>query len=189
MAVDKQVAAYREQLLVKRYLAKHSPPEVVSDAMVEEYYKAHPDRFGGKAVRTYEMIGAERALTPQERDSLLAKLKDPDKQKDWKTWSQSLKSGGAPILYRDGDVAEAEKVVHPRLVELMTSLKPDTASSVVFVQGRAYVVRVTGEQQRAPRPLDEVREEIRTMLAPVQVKEAVKKAASDVLKKTRVVYQ
>jgi len=187
--VDRQVAGYREQLLAKRYLNRHTPPAPVTDKMVEDYYSAHPEQFGGKTRRTYELIGTEGPIGGDLRDRLIDKLVDPGKQKDWAAWSEKLKHAGFAVVYRGGEVDPNDKLLNPRLVELMSSLHAGQASQVAFVQGRAYVVRVTSEQRTPPRPIDEVRGDIRASLVPTQVRDAVKRASDEVLKTVKVVYQ
>jgi hypothetical protein len=187
--VDRQLAAHREQLLAKRYLARHAPPQPVTAKMVEDYYYAHPDRFGAKTHRIYELIGTEGPVSGAQRDQLAAKLIDPGKQPDWKAFAESLKRQGFAVLYRSGDLSESEKVLNPRLIELVNGLKPGQASQVAFVQGHEYVVRVISEQHTPPRPLEEVRGDIQASLGPTQVSDALKRASNEVLKGAKVVYE
>jgi hypothetical protein len=188
VVVDRQTAAYREQLLAKRYLMKHAPPEPVTSNMVEEYYLAHPERFGAKTIRSYEFIATEALVSGGKRDEILAKLKDPDKQKDWRGWTESLRRQGLPLVFHAGEVADAAKIMNAKLLELMKGLKTGQASPIAFVEGRAYLARITNEEHTPPRPLDEVRDDILGMLGPTQVSEAVKRASSEVLKNRKVTY-
>jgi hypothetical protein len=186
-ALDKKVAAYREQLLVKQYLAKHAAPQPVTQEMVREYYQDHPAQFGAKTIRTYEMLAGNRRLNTAERDDLMAALKGAADRKDWQEWARTLQSQGYPIVARRGQVDE--KLLHPQLQQLMTSLKKGETSRVSFVEGVVYIVRIIDEKQIAPRPLPEVSAEIRRILLPVQLKKAVKQASDQVLQTTEVIYE
>lgn len=182
----KQVAMHRDQLLVQRYLAKHAQPHLVDDVMVRKYYDENPERFGAETVRTYELVGAERALTPSERTTVVEKLGSAARRDDWAQWAGELRRDGLPMTHRAGDLLP--KVVHPRLYELMQGMPLQRASQTVFVEERAYVVKVTGEKKKHPRPFVEVQEEIRRSLRPIQVKDAVSRAAAEVLPGAKVEY-
>jgi hypothetical protein len=185
--LGKKVAAYEEQLLVKQYLAVNASPEPVTQEMVRGYYNAHPERFGGKTIRRYEMITSDRKLKSAERDRLMTALTGPAEKADWGQWVNMLQQQGHPVVYRQGQAAE--KALNPRLRQVMGNLKKDEASNLVFIQGDVYVVRILEEQTIAPRPLSEVSAQIRKALLPVQLKKAVKQASEKVLATTDVVYE
>lgn len=186
-ALDKKVLAYREQLLVKQYLARQATPQPVTGEMVREYYQAHAERFGAKTIRTYEMLAGRKKLKAQERDALIQVMKSAADRKDWQQWVAELQGQGHPIEYRRGRVAE--KILHPRLLQLMQLLKKGEASQLTFIEGTAYAVRIVDEKHMAPRPLNEVSAEIRKTLVPVQLKKSVKLASQEVLKSADVVYE
>jgi hypothetical protein len=153
--------------------------------MIAEYHSAHPERFGATSIRTYELVGTSRALAGHERAKILAALNDAKQQSDWRIWAKDLEASGLPIVYRRGDLLDP--VVHQRLDQLMRSLAVGETSATTFVQGRAYVARITEERKRPPRPLKEVRDDIKRSLAPLQLRDAVKKAGERVLKDAHVV--
>lgn len=183
----KKVQAYREQLLVKKYIAKNVTPEPVSQEMVNDYYQAHPEKFGAENVRTYEMISTTRNPKSDERDALISILVNPDMKKDWKKWVQEIEKKGYPVLYKEDRVVE--KLLHPKLNALMTNLKVGESSAMSFIDGRPYIVRITNEEKTPPRPLAEVSTQIRKSLGPVQLKKAVKQISEEVLKEATVVYK
>jgi len=186
-ALEKKVDAYREQLLVKQYLAKHTDIEPVTHEMVKEYYDKHPERFGAKNIRTYEMITSKQSVNSSERDNLITALKSPDKKTEWKTWVKELQGRGYPLQYKQGQTTN--KLLHPKLQTLMQGLKKEESSALSFVQERAYIVRILDEKQVPPRPLNDVSAQIRKTLTPVQLKKAVKQASEQVLKDVNVVYR
>jgi hypothetical protein len=183
----KKVQAYREQLLVKQYLVRHTAPQPVTGEMVREYYQAHPERFGARTIRTYEMLTGRRKLKTEERDALIQVLKTAADKNDWKQWVGKLQGQGYPIEYRRGRVVE--KILHSRLYQLMQPLKKGQASQLTFIEGTAYTVRIVDERRIAPRPLNEVSAEIRKALVPVQLKKSVKLASQQVMKTADVVYE
>ncbi len=185
-ALDKQTVAYREQLLVKMYLARNTEGEPVSRQMVDEYYRKHPEQFGARTVKQYEAIASRSALSDADRDKLLAALKDADKQKNWSAWSEKLKQKGLAVTYAGGNADPA--ILTAELRGQLDTLKAGDPANLSFAQGRVRLVRVTAEKKIPPRPLNEVSARIRKMLLPVQLKKAVKQASEEVLAKAKVEY-
>lgn len=186
-ALDKQTAAYREQLLVKLYLAKNTDGEPVSQQMVEDYYRKHPEQFGAKTVKQYEAIASSSALSDADRDKLLAALKGADKQKNWSAWSEKLKQKGLAVTYTAGNADPA--ILTADLRGQLETLKAGDPANLSFAEGRVRLVRVTAQKKIAPRPLNQVSAQIRKMLLPVQLKKAVKQAADQVLSTAKVQYK
>jgi hypothetical protein len=185
-ALEKKTAAYREEILVKQYLSTQTVPEPVTQEMVEKYYNAHPEQFGGKTLRTYEMIMSTGDMTQGERDKLMTALGDADGIEDWQEYVDILQSRGYPVAFRQGKAAET--LLHPELKQIMSSLQKGDVSNLSFIQGTAYLVKIVKEEKISPRPLREVSAEIRKALVPVQLKKAVKHASTQVLETAEVVY-
>jgi hypothetical protein len=186
-ALDKQTAAFREQLLVKLYLSKNTDGEPVSRQMVEDYYRKHPEQFGAKTVKQYEVIASRSALSDADRDKLLAALKDAGKQKNWGSWSAKLKQKGLAVEFKSGNADPA--MLTADLRGQLETLKAGDPANLSFADGRVSLARVTAEKKIPPRPLNEVSAQIRKMLLPVQLKKAVKQAADQVLATAKVEYK
>lgn len=184
LLVEKEVAAFRESLLVKQYLAKHAPPEPLTGEMKRRYYEEHPERFGAVTTKAYELLGSRRALSGQERVEVMSKLGEASGAADWKEAATELSGGGLPIFFAKGDLGEA--TLHPKLRELMSSLKVGKKSSLTFVQGRAYVVRIIGETTAQPRPFAKVQDEIERQLEPVQLRRALEAVGAKAVERVRV---
>ena len=184
--LDKQVAAYREQLLVKMYLARNTTGEPVSQKMVEDYYRQHPEQFGARTVKQYEVIGNQAAVSDTRRDELLAALKNADQHKDWAAWSTKLRQKGLEVVYKSGNADPA--VLGPELRGQLEALKAGQPASLRFADGTVSLARVTGEKKIAPRPLEQVSARIRKTLLPVQLKKSVRQASDQVLAAAKVEY-
>lgn len=185
--LEKKVAAYREELLVKQYLVRHTRPSGVTGEMVRQYYEQHPERFGARKERSYELVTVTGTLTPAQRTSVIDALGQAEREQDWAAWVERLKKAGQPVALRRGHGDEG--VLHRKLGQLMAQLAVGQASKLTFIDGTPYAVRVTAEREIPPKPLAEVSEEIRKTLAPVKVKDAVKQASAQVLKGTEVAYR
>ncbi len=185
--LEKRVAAYREQLLVKAYLEGRTTPRPVTQAMVEAYYARHPEQFGARSVRTYEMLFAPAPVAGSLAKRLSAALAEVASREDWEAAAAELSGHGLATRYRRGRVDA--RLLEPALQRALGGLAVGEASAVVRVDGRPHLVRVLDEQQVPPRPLDEVSAEIRRMLVPVQISSAVEDAARTVLADAKVEYR
>jgi EpsD family peptidyl-prolyl cis-trans isomerase len=186
-ALDKRVSAYREELLVQAYLERHITPSPVTGQMVRQYYEAHPERFGGKKVVSYEMLFTPNAPAGKAREGLLQALRKSAQVKDLAAFGEELKKAGHDVLYRRGSVAE--QTLDPQLRAALQQLAVGKTSNVIMLGGRLHVARIASESVQAARPLEQVADEIRRTLSPLRVKEAVKSASREALKKAKVVYQ
>lgn len=184
LSLERELASHREQLLVRRYLEKHAPAAPVTPEMISEYYRSHPERFGGKTRHRCELLGASRDLTPDERTKVMKALREADTQSDWASWSAALIKKGLPVSLTQ--TTEDDQLLHPKLTDLMRSLKPQTPSQVVLVGGRPYVARITGEEKSPPRPLAEVRAEIERLLSPAQLSASLERVGKEARKGVEV---
>lgn len=184
LAVEREVAGFREQLLVRGYVDRHAPPAPVSQEMIAEYYRSHPERFGGRTRRLSEVVGATRDLSPDERSSVMKALQDAQRQTDWKAWVETLTKKQLPVSLTS--TADDDQLLVARLGELIRSLKPGAPSQVVLISGRPYVARLTGEEKAPARPLAEVRTDIERLLSPAQLSSALEKAGREARKQVEV---
>lgn len=184
--IKSKMAAYREQLLVKMYLAKHAGSMLVTQDMIKDYYDNHPERFGGKTIREYEMIVSRRKLQGNEKDSMIRALNIDRTGKNLKDWSESLIKQGHAVDYRQGRVMPGK--MKPQMVKFLLSMKLGEISSLTFMDGFAYVARIKNETNVSPRPLAQVKDKIRKLLEPVEMKKAIKEVSEEVLRKVEVEY-
>ncbi len=161
-ALEKKVRAYREKLLASRYLADHTAPGPVTREMILEYYNSHPELFGSRTVRMYEMIAADRKTDFHEQKALAALLGNARLKEDWKEWAETLTGRGFPLAYRTGQ-ADRE-VTDPRLYKALQSLGKGETSPVIFINGMCNVARITGVTETGPGPSEEAGAEIRKLL-------------------------
>jgi len=185
--IKQQVNWYREQLLAKKYLQRHSTPKPVTEKMVKQYYNEHPERFGGKLLRRYEMIAGKERVSPQVRDALIKALKKAEKSTNWSALVNKLQKDGYAIQYRQDNVNE--KILHPQLFTVINYLKVGETSKLTFVQGKPFQIRVLSEEKKAPRPLQEVSAEIRKALGPVQLKKAIQQVSDNLMQQVKVEYE
>jgi hypothetical protein len=185
-ALDREVATHREHLLVRQYLARHAPPEGADADAVRAYYEANRERFTPRPTRRYELLVATRALTQTERDAVSTALRDVGDQRDWSALASSLSQRGLPFAHQTGDERDAR--LEGELDRALRALDPGRSSPVLFVSGRAFVLRVTDLEHGAPRPLAEVQGEIRAALGARSTRDAVRSIRERAVAQVEVEY-
>jgi hypothetical protein len=178
--------AYREELLVRNYLAAHADPQPVTNEQVADYYNRHQDEFGGGVEKSFEIIASDQDLEGAQRTELITLLSGPQVQgKDWQKLVADWRKAGKPLEYRQSRL-KLELLEQP----LRSLVEPTAAGSIapLYVNGQLLLVRVTAEHQLPGKPLAEVSGAIREKLAPQALKQAVKSLSSEALKTVDVQY-
>jgi hypothetical protein len=151
--------------------------------MVQEYYDANPDKFGGATIKVFEQLKAERKLTEAERDSLLSDQATIAANTNWEAYARS-NTNKYPLIYQKATATQG--LLSPQIDNALQRLSVGTASNPIFVDGIPVVLRVIEEKQAPPKPLHEVSADIRKSLAPLQLRKAVKQATEEVLLEVEV---
>jgi len=184
--LNNMVAAYKEELLIKRYLQQNITPLPVTNKMVKNYYQQHPENFGGKTIKSFEMIKTTIQLKGAARERIISVMDTLATDKHWSSAVNSLKSKGLALQYSKGSVAQG--VLKSDIDNIIQKLAVEEISPVSVIKGIAYIIRITDEKAIAPKPLSEVTHKIKKILAPLQLKKAVKAEADKLLTQIKVVY-
>jgi PPIC-type PPIASE domain/SurA N-terminal domain len=176
--------AYEEELYVKEYLQRHVTPAPVTAEMVQDYYNKHPEEFGAETLRDFELLKAPAQLEEVQRDLLLKKIETIHSVSNWsgsaKAWQQELK-----LQYQQG--RNKAGLLHKTLEQKINATAQGETSSVFYIDGELYLVRVNRLEQLPPKALSEVSDNIRKRLAPLLLRDAVKKASEEARSKVKVV--
>ncbi len=185
--IIKEVAVYREQFLVRRYLANHGSPNPVTMEQIQDYYDAHLEFFGAKTTKQYEMITTKRPLNAGERDEVLGKFGKLEKHENWRGWADDMETKGYPIAYRQGK--GHSEVLHPQLSQALGALSKGEVSQLILVSDTPYFLRIVAEQQVPGQPISEVTGIIKKALVSKQVKQVIEKVGQKVLANAEVEYK
>lgn len=185
--VERMVNAYREELLAKRYLQDNVVALPVTNAMVKKYYQQKPEKFGGKTIKTFEVVKGLITSKGAARDETIEHISQLDQQDDWQLVASQLKTQGIQIDYSQGAVTAG--VLTTEIDKIIQHLSVNQSSELRFVQGLPIKVRVLEQKTIAPKPLMAVASTIKKSLAPIQLKKAVNKEATKLLKQVTVVYK
>lgn len=181
--IQKLTKAYEEELYVKEYLQLNVSPEPVTTEMVQQYYNQHPEEFGGEVLRDFELLKAPANLKDNQRDLLLTKVSAIRTAKNWAAsasqWQREL-----GLEFQQG--RSKKGLLNPQLLRVLEELGTGTTSDVFFIDGAFHLVRVTNTQQVPAKSLAEVSGDIRKRLAPLMLKDAVKRAADEARSKVSV---
>lgn len=183
--LEEQVRAYREELLVKRYLQNHADPQPVSNKQVTEYYNKNPELFGGEVIRSFEYITSVGPLADLDREQLKAAYEKASTSQDWQQLSATLVKEGFPVKHKQAEMNIT--LLPPNIKEMVTRAK--VAEGVeIHTRPDVIMLRVLKEEVTKAKPLQTVSAEIRKTLAHKQMKEAVKSLASQVMSQAQVDY-
>jgi len=164
--LDYQVAAYKQEQLVKLYLQEYAIPQPVSQQQVEQYYAEHPHEFGGGYIADVSLLQCQIS----DSEVCLPKMK-LERLQEWKE-TTAYNSRFARISLNSLIEADSSllKLAKNTGAENYSSIKTDKDSIT-----RLYVHSVT---EIAPEPLATVSTKIRERLAPQQLKKAIREAAA-----------
>jgi hypothetical protein len=186
IVLHKQVDSFREKLLVRQYLAKHAENVKLTDADIQKYYEEHQEQFGGRIVKTYEMLAGMTALESRKRNEFIKSVEKAAGIQDWRKWAADLFKNGYGVRYLSGSADE--RMLQPEIGNLLASLQKGQVSPLTFIEGKPYLVRVLETRITAAKPLQEVKEDIRKILMPRVYKQAAQQVSAEVMKKARVKY-
>ena len=184
--IERQVQAYKTELLAKNYLKENVTAVPVTNKMVEEYYAANPHKFGGKTIKQYQVLKGLTKLQGKVRENLLQRMQQITSQKDWFAAVNQAKKEGLQLEFSTG-VSGAQSL-DKKVESLIAGLNQDEVSSLHYLNGYPMYFKVVAEKVIKPKPLSEVRSDIRKSLAPIQLKRAVRKVSDELLKEAKVEY-
>ena len=185
--IERNVMAYRDELLAKKYLKENISPSPVTEAMVKAYYEKNPQMFGAGIQKRYEIIQGKDNLAAAERKAIISALNTAQTQQNWKVFAQNLQDKNVSVKYSQGAMtqgtmaAEFERILKP--------LEKGQTSPVFFMRKLPAIVRVTEVITQTAKPLSDVSRDIRKQLAPVQLKKAIRSSADDVMKTMTIDYK
>lgn len=181
--LERKVAAYREELLVKHYLTTNVVAQPVTGEMVQEYYQQHPEEFGGGKEYSFEYVATVGDLSAAQRNDYLRRFVALQSVTDWKAWVKDQQSSG--LTHRE---AKARSAILDQPLRQLVERTQAGRVSAVHNGDQLMLVRVKRVDSLPPRPISQVRGEIRRKLAPIQLRKAVKAVSAQAVKDAKVEY-
>ena len=183
-AIDKRVGAFREELLVKRYLVDHAEPHTVTAEAVADYYEDHPEEFEGTLERLYEIVTVAPEAYERDAREAIALVSRAKTRDDWRALATETADEPVAVghsyrtLVGDAPVGPIEEAV--------VALEAGETSRLVVSGGAPYLVRLLEVTRGDPVPLEQARADIRRKLLPRRVRDAVRTLSDAVLERTEV---
>ncbi|WP_189398886.1 peptidylprolyl isomerase [Arenicella chitinivorans] len=177
-----RVRAFEEELYVKEYLSVHAKPMPIDSIRIQDYYDRNPTKFGGGDEHLITMLSLTKQAGDAERNQFIALSDELKKQQDWASYAKS-----SSLNLRYQEVTLRPGLMDATIEQVVTGLKPGNASDVFFSLGKPYIVRLTSVRSIPPKPLAEVRDEIRKILGAEQMRTLVKRASEQALESAEVV--
>jgi hypothetical protein len=182
--IENATKAYEEELYIKEYLQRHAVPEPVTTEMVEKYYRENAREFGAETLRDFELLKAPANLQDSQRDQLLSEVENIRAATNW---SSAAKSWGEKWGLQYQQARSKAGLLDKTLEQRLSVLSKNETSEVFYIDGSLHLVRVTNLTQTPPKALAEVSGEIRKRLAPLMLREAVKKVSEEARAKVEVI--
>lgn len=184
-AIERQIAKYKEDLLVKAYVNRYAAPEPISADSVKAYYLQHPHEFSGDTVKQFEYISSEGVLDDDTRSQLLLVMNAMNTQTNVQQYATRLQKQGLPVQYKKAQLRYS--LLQPPLQRLVINTDVQQLSAVYDAR-QIMRLKVLNQYEIPPKPLHQVSAEIRAKLAPVQLKKAIKALAESAKKQVNISY-
>lgn len=185
-ALAHEVAAWREEQLVKRYLSEHVVPVPVPQHRVNEYYLRHPELFGGGTRYRYEQLSVVTGQDTALRDKAVRWLGQAAGESDWQALADTGRRVGLPVNFRQGTTAESlgSETLRARL----KAMQPGEIGAVSLEAGEASLLKLVAVEMVPPRPLSDVSDDIRLRLAPMQLRQGIREVMEQAIAQADIQY-
>ena len=181
-----QARAYETELYVKEFLTRYSKPETITSAMVKDYYQQNLDQFRPAAVTRYEMLVSGTVLESEALDAFKQDLASLPANASLKMLAGKT-YGGASLRFV---VAESkENLLSNKQTAVLAASAIGNVTEPVITTTQTAAFKVLTRQTQPPASLDQVGDDIRKKLAPLQVKKAVEQATKTALTDANVIYR
>jgi len=171
--IERQVDDMRKRLVVQRLMREFQTPPEISDAQVQEYYDANPHLFSTTKIQASHILVKDEAEAKTIREQLLA---DQSKFAEIAREKSTDKTSGA----KGGDLGKfGQGRMVPEFEAAAFALEPNTISEIVKTQYGYHIILVTEREEGERRPLEQVKEQIRSTIRNQTMREAMDKRFAD----------
>lgn len=187
--LEKRVAQFREELLVKRYLLDNADPHSISDAEIKHYYEQNIAEFNGQQEHRYELLTVPKLDYKKAPKAAMDLLSHAKTESEWAAYvlSDEVTQNAGPKLQHNilntigsDNLSQVETAV--------TALAVGKMSRIILENGSPYIVRLLDIKQKPAKTLVQARAEISKRLLPASIKKSVKSISEQVLAESTVIY-
>lgn len=185
ISLEKRVAQFREELLVKQYLLENAEPEAVTAEQIEAYYNDNPDQFSGKKEWLYELVTVDSAIYKKQTNAALQSLNRAKTHDDWRALASNTEQQAISVSHSyqtfTGDVPQGA------IQEAVVKLNESQMSRIIISDAAPYLVRLLEVSKQPPVPLTQARASIRKKLLPASIKTSVRAISESAVAQSNVV--
>lgn len=178
--IEEKLKDLKKRLIVESFLKKKVETESqVSDADLQKFYEQNKDKF-----KTGEQIRASHILVKNEKEAkdILAQVKGggnfEDLAKKHSVDSSAAKGGDLGWFGKGSMVPVFEKAA--------LALKEGQVSDVVKSDFGFHIIKLTGKRAAGIRPLEEVKDQIKSAIMPSKQQEVFQKIKEELKKSAKI---
>lgn len=175
--INAKTRQYREELLTEAYMREHANVQAPSEQEVADFYQSNKALFGERPVKQFSIVRAVNTPKDQQLATVLDQLRVIKQQEDWAEMSTSLAKN--PLLEKIDNTSDAGPQLKHDILRVVEKLDQGDTSSIVFVDGKPHLIRVTKASIKKAAPLAQVRSNIRKALAAKKLKQQLKAVAGE----------
>jgi peptidyl-prolyl cis-trans isomerase C len=179
-AVADKLEDLKKRVVVEAFLKTKVEEQVkVSDAELKDFYDKNKDKF-----KTGEQVKASHILmkSEQEAQNVAKELKAGGNFEELAK-KHSIDAAGA----KGGDLGWFGKgSMLPDFEKAVFALKEGQLSGIVKTKFGYHIIKLTGKRPAGIRPLDEVKEQIKSAMMPEKQQEVFKKLKEDLKKSAKI---
>lgn len=184
--LEKRVAQFREELLVKRYLLEHAEANTVSAEQIKAYYEENQSEFSGSREVRYEFLTVAKSEYDKDPGKVVERLSLAKNAPDWQSLILSDADGMTGVMRNV--LALDEQAASTALEKAVVELREGQTSRIIMQSGSAYIARVVSVTEKPGLSLENARHSIARKLLPLSVKQSVRDISAAVLKDSKVEY-
>lgn len=182
-ALTVEVASFREDLLVRKYIEKHSQETVITPEQIREFYQQNLQIFGGGEQKEVELVTVDQSAATEEKAKLLTALDGLKDTSDWRKGVAELTEQGFKLSYKHSTVTP--DLLRSPLRELVKNSSKEEGAKLVTTQP-ITLIRVLSVKTVPAKPLSQVTEKIRKTLQTQAMRDRVEALSNEVMAKVTV---
>lgn len=187
--LEKRVAQFREELLVKRYLLDNADPHSISDAEIKRYYEKNLAEFNGQQERRYELLTVPKLDYRKAPKAAMDLLSHAKTESEWGVYvlsDEAIQNAGLKLQHNILNTIGSDNL--SQVETAVTGLAVGKMSRIILENGSPYIVRLLDIKQKPAKTLAQARAEISKRLLPASIKKSVKSISEQVLAESTVIY-
>jgi peptidyl-prolyl cis-trans isomerase C len=179
--IVRQVSDLKKRLVVQKVVRELQDMTPLTDEEVRKQYDAHPERYSTTTIRARHILVKDEAKAKELREQVVAKPASfADLAKEHSMDKASARKGGDLGFFGHGRMV-------PEFEEVAFSLKSNgEISEIVHTQYGFHIIQLEERREGKPKPFDQVKEQIKSVLRNTQLRERTEQHYDDLKEKANL---